>query len=588
MDTRDFTRSRILVLRFSGLLLFALVLLAGRLGYLHLTLHEDARAAVAAARDRTRVIPARRGEIYDRHGRALVLNAPALRVDVWPPKLRGLDTDVGDQITRQRRIADLLAPAVQASPDELRVALGGDKNRVLGHPVGDPDTQEWIRAGLPRGGAFHGLDVAEVSVRRYPWGATAGNLLGFLDAEGAGASGLERSLEPWLEGVDGERSYRVDHGGREQVDPRAPVIEPHDGLDVTLTLDVKLQQLVEQELLALLAEQEGERAAGVVLDARSGDLLALASVPALDPDDRRTIHGEAMRIAPVQDQYNPGSSFKPLMMAIALDLGLAHTADPPILCDRFEPLPKIRDTHPKDHPLTLPEILIHSSNIGMAKIFARLAPEGHPLERAAMESLDGYLARLGLKSAPGLPVPAESAGSYPAFKHWDRDHFPIQASRGQAIAISAVQMAAATNTLADGLYRRPRLVSAVSRPEPGLREELPAELPAAVFHHDTAERVREWMRLVVEKGNCQELLSLGLPVAGKTGTADLEDDLESGDEMHSYVALVPAHDPVVTVVLALRRPRHARWASQSVAPAMGRLIRSMAPYLGLDLEDPAG
>ncbi|GJM22165.1 MAG: cell division protein FtsI [Planctomycetota bacterium] len=586
MDIHDLARGRILVLRFSGLLLFALVLLAGRLGYLHLSLNEQARAEVLAATLRTRVVPAQRGQIFDRHGRALASNEQALRVDVWPPKLTGVTRTPGERVKHARRIADLLAPAVSASPDALIQNLMGDKNRTLGLPVSDPDTQQWIRAGL--GDEFKGLDVHEVSVRRYPWGSTAGNLIGFLDSAGKGASGLERGLEVWLEGSDGERNVRVDHRGLEQVDPRLPVQAPFHGLDVTLTLDVKVQQLVEQELLELMNSQEAERAVGVVLDARNGDLLALASVPRLDPDRRGSITTAGMRLGSVQDQYNPGSSFKPLMMAAALDLGLAHTSDPPIDCSKFEYWSKVRDSHPQDHALDLAEILVHSSNIGMATIMTRITPEDRPRDAAAMAPLYQYLVNLGLGTDTGLPLFGEAQGHFDPLEKWHRRYHVAQIARGQAITLSTVQFAAAINALTDGQYRPPRLVASVSNGVDGEFEEFPHALPTPVFHPDTAETVRGWMQRVVEEGACQEMKSLGLAVAGKTGTARLEDDLESGDEMHSYVAMVPANDPVVTLVLSVRRPRNARYASQSAAPAMGRLIRSLAPYLGLTLKGTRG
>src|SRR5690606_8339293 len=116
-------------------------------------------------------------------------------------------------------------------------------------------------------------------------------------------------------GVDGERVVRVDHRGVEIGDPHLPERAAHDGLDVTLTLDVQIQRMVEEELLALLESEQAEAAVGVVMDCRSGDLLALASVPTLDPDVRSTITTRGTRFSAVQDVYAPGSSFKPLMMA---------------------------------------------------------------------------------------------------------------------------------------------------------------------------------------------------------------------------------------------------------------------------------
>lgn len=580
----DMQSSRQLVRRFGLLLLFALVVLSGRLVQLHVGLADSARERVAKLSHRERVIPARRGDLLDRHGRVLATTESLLRVEVWPPNIVHRHQDPGERVRKVRELAAVLAPLVQSDTQLLVEQMFSDRNQQLGILVSDPVAQRVLWED--EDDLFEDLDMKFVSRRRYPWGAVAGNVLGYLDHEGGGAEGLEAGLQSLLSGRDGSRQARIDVAGDELAE-LDPVFEPPvHGLDVTLTLDAVIQKMLREELLLVNAEQEAERSVGVVLDARTGELLALSSVPGLDPDDRATLDPSAAVHGAWQEIYAPGSTFKPLMMAAALDLGLTHPDEPPLECTTYDFRPT-KDTHPQDHPLTLEEILVHSSNIGMGKLLTRITPKERRKDTEAMAPLYHLLKRLGLGANTGLPLRAEARGSITPLAKWDRDWTVASISRGQEIALTPIQMAAAANSLTDGLYRAPRLVAAVARRD-GVREELTSPPPAPVFRAETADRVRRFMREVVLRGSCQELLATGLSLAGKTGTADHEEPGHEGEEIHSFVALCPAEDPVITVVIEVRVPRAARYASQSAAPATGRFLSRLAPYLGLDVEEPAG
>jgi len=151
---------------------------------------------------------------------------------------------------------------------------------------------------------------------------------------------------------------------------------------------------------------------------------------------------------------------------------------------------------------------------------------------------------------------------------------------GQELGVSALQMAAAASALVDGSYRRPRLVFACTSAD-GERADLPTAEPVRVFSADTVRRVRGYMQRAAEESDCQEIKLPGVPLAGKTGTA--EDETELGKEIHSYVALVPADNPFLTLVVVVRHPHGVRYASQSAAPTAGRILRRVLPYLGQPL-----
>jgi cell division protein FtsI (penicillin-binding protein 3) len=569
------------VLGFSMLMGLGLLVGAGRVVMLT-TVHAAEWEGRAEAQSlRGEVLPARRGALRDRHGRLLVSSVETLRVEAWPPNLRPDYLSSGESARRMRRIADFLQPLVDAPTDDLLARMCGDRNAVLGNPVSDPVALSALRENSL--GLLLPLDLVPGTARRYPWGDSAGNLLGFVDATGRGVAGLEQGLNEQLSGADGARQKRVDHKGREVADASLPVLPPLHGLDVSLTLDVRLQQIVETELLASLQEQEARRAFAVLLDTDTAEVLAMASVPGLDPDDGSDRPADGAIIGAMQEIYPPGSTFKPLMMATALQLGLADT-DESIDCriDRgVLPGRRIKDTHAQDRWLSLEEILVHSSNIGMASLFWRLVPEETPKDTAAMAPVRQMLLRMGFGSQVGLPLPAEASGMITPLERWHRSWTLSSVSYGQEISVTALQMAAAVNALAGGVWRRPSLVRGHWS---GTGDWVPAEPTdeRQVFAPRHVELVRSWMARSVEEGACQEVKFPGVTVAGKTGTADSEVDLTR--EIHSYTALAPAEDPELTLVVVLSEPKHARYSSQSAGPLAGRILARVLPYLGYSIQ----
>ena len=570
------------VLGFALLMGLGLAVGAARLTWLTLGSRGRASASASVQSLRTQILPATRGSLRDRHGRLLAGSVPTLRLEVLPRNVLGRRAGPGDKARLVSDIAAFLAPRVHADVTDLARRLTGTRYTRLGQPVSDPDVIAELTAEKRQ--RLYGVDFTADAQRRYPWGAVAGNLLGYVDHESRGVAGLEQGLQSRLSGVDGARRLRVDQLGREVWEPGLPSLEPMHGLDVTLTIDVRMQQLVEQELAAGCASQEARRGFAVLLDSATAQVLAMASLPGLDPDDSRDRPREGTVMGAVQEVYPPGSTFKPVMMAVALELGLVQP-DSTIDCRRERgvlPGRRIRDTHPQERDLTLEEILVHSSNIGMANILMKSVSADTPKDTAAMAPVHDLLRRLGFGQLTGVPLPAESGGIVTPLSRWVRHWTLASVSYGQEISMTALQMAAAANTLVDGVWRQPTLVLGErSSPSSGWSPEPPGE-SRRVFSPRHVELVRSWMAASVAEGECALVRLPGLPVAGKTGTADSEVDLSR--EIHSYVALAPADDPAVTLVVVLAEPRHARYSSQSAAPVAGRILRRLMPYLGYRVE----
>lgn len=569
------------VLTFGLLLGLGVLTGAGRLGQLSLESPESARAASQRMSTRMRSLPARRGTLFDRNGRVMAASVDALRVEVVPRNLHGRRSSPGDRARLVSDVATLLSPWVGQSEDELRVRLAGDRHVRLGEPVTDPDGIDLLLG--QSGQLLYGLDLLPDSIRRQPWGQVAGNLVGFVDHQNRGVAGLEQGLGSVLAGSDGACQIRVSPLGKEVFDPSLPRVEAIHGQDVTLTIDLRAQQIIEEELLVALTKQDARRAFAVLLDTATGDILAMASVPSLDPQQRTEGWQNGAVMAAMQEVYAPGSTFKPLMMTAALDLGLVRTSDS-IDCRRERGVIKsrrIRDTHPVDGSLTPEEIIIESSNIGIASILMGIVPEATPKDTAAMAPVHAFLGRLGFGQLTGVPLPAESGGIVTPLSRWVRHWTLASVSFGQEISVTALQMAAAVSALADGQIRTPRLVAG-STDGNGIYHEQPASDPRPAFSRSHADLVRGWMVSAVQEGGCQEVRIPGVAVAGKTGTADSEVDLSR--EIHSYTALVPAEAPILTLVVVVSEPKKARYASESAGPAAGLILRRLLPYFGHPLE----
>lgn len=588
-----------------GLLLLAL---AARLAQLQLHEHRAFAGIQWERSHRVREVAARRGAILDRFGRPLSTSVEAFEVWVWPPSLyEALSAAARRQDPRPteepeaayearlfarvrvdyeaalRPLAERLALWTRSEPAAVLARLRHDPSvepryRRIGEPAWDPTVTSELLASKRRG-ELPGCDVERTWVRREALATVGRTLLGKVGHDGAGVGGVEQGLEALLAGQAGQRRYTVDHRGREVVHLDDGLLAlPRDGADVVLTIDAAIQQIVEEEARAALVAQRARWVSAALIDVATGDVLALGS--ATEDDARLALPA----LAPLQHQYPPGSTLKPVMMAMALDLGLVRTHER-ISCEggvaRFGGR-VIHDSHPVDHPLTPREILVESSNVGMARVLARLVPSGtsRAEARTLMAPVHERLCALGLGARTGLPFPAERAGQLTPLGSWLRDYTLLSLSYGQELAVTGVQHAAVVAALADGMYRPPRIVRAWRGPDGVLAGE-PVAPPRRVLSEAHCELVRAWMADAVRENRYADAFDVGLVVGGKTGTGDREEPSERGVVCASFVALAPADRPQLALAVAVDRPREARWASDVAVPLAAAILRRVVPYRGL-------
>jgi cell division protein FtsI/penicillin-binding protein 2 len=517
--------------------------------------------AKLAASQRQTVIeyPARRGAIFDREGEPLAISVDLQTICVDPSL-------VGDA----REAAAQLAPILGMEPVVLEGKLLTPDSRFvyLARQVDPKVAKKVEKLRLP------GIFMQSEPKRYYPGGRLASHVLGFVDIDGKGLEGIEASYEEILKGVPGQRTLEQDPTREidlpqdgENYDP------PEAGRALFLTIDKQLQYFTELTLAEATQRYHAEAGTAIVMRPDTGEVLALANVPTFDPNKPGEATTEQRRNRALVDVYEPGSAFKIVTAAGALQQGVVTPLTSFGVPDSFAYSDRVfHDSHP--HPpmqMTTTQIIEQSSNVGTIQIGLRLG--------GAM--LDRYVRKFGFGRETGLDFPGESSGIV-----LDRDDWtgPTIATIpiGQGIAVTAMQMAAAYSTLAnDGVWVEPKLVTAITNAK-GRVQSSPTPTRKRVVSRSTAHQMARILTGVVDRGTGIEAQIPGYAIAGKTGTA--QKPLETGGYGDSYVAsfagFAPAHDPAVVVIVVLDNPSPI-WGGNTAAPTFKLITEYALRHLGI-------
>lgn len=494
-------------------------------------------------------LPAARGAIYDRNGKALALSRQEYRAFFAPAQS-------GDV----RRDAQAIAAILDLSRSQAR--------RLTSRPTG------WISIGQVSMGQREtlsravgpGVEFEPVLTRVYPEGEVARVLLGTVTTEGQGQSGLELVLDTLLRGTPGELVGRRDGRGELYPIPASPQTPARSGRDVYLTIDAKLQAIAEAALEAAL-EQTGSSGGDVLMaDPRTGELLAVAS--------RR--EGAAGAVPAFTSPYEPGSTVKPFLLATLLGEGVARLEDR-VYAERGEyrtPHRVITDVHPYD-TISVAQVIQVSSNIGAAKLSDRLQP-GVQYR---------YLRDFGFGTPTGIEIPGESPG---LLRRPDRWSALSQASLaiGYEMLTTSLQLVMAYGALANGgTLLKPALVREVSAEgESGWRFE--PEPIRQVIDRNTARRVSGVLQAAVGDGGTGTEASLEtLKIAGKTGTARIASDGGYADLRYaaSFVGYTPVDDPRLVIMAKLEDPQGSVYGGLTAAPVTRAVVQAILATRGLGL-----
>ena len=534
-----------------GLLLLLLAL--ARTLYLGTLQGASLRRAARSQQVTYEPLPAQRGAITDRNGRDLAVSEPAQDISATPYL-------VHDPLAAARRLAPLLG----RPQDELLRKLSERTGFVyLVHALPARQARAALALRIP------GIAGTAVMRRVYPRGTLAAQVLGVVNAEGQGLAGLEYSRNSLLRGRSGERRVVSDALGQpvsiNEVHPESA------GASLSLTLDANLQQRSEEVMSAVGSVFSPKDASAIVMDPRSGAVLAMANWPTVNPNEPAASSPDALENRAVGFAYEPGSTFKAITVAGVLQQGLITPSSGFDVPDQIQVADRTihDDTEHGEESLTTAEILAQSSNVGAIKIGLL---EGAP-------TFNAWVRRFGFGTRTGIELPGEERGLVLPLSRYSGSsmgNLPI----GQGQLVTPLQMASAYGAIANGgILRPPYVVGAVDgrpRPQPRGRR---------VISPSTAAELRQMLEGVLAPGGTAHEVSIpGYHLAGKTGTASKIDPATHQYSRTAYIAsfigFAPAADPKLLCAVVVDEPqRGSIYGGAVAAPAFGQIMSFALPYM---------
>ena len=562
--------------------------------------HEELLAKARQFTETTRVIEACRGKILDRNGRVLANSVPA----------KIIYANLALCSNRVEQVAQTCGPLLGISPRDLAARLraaversanrGGRTQKVL-VVKRDVPVAEWqalssalalesfgfrqTRLEAAAKGELQKLRhkllfARDTQLRRYPYEETLSQVLGFVSARTngpglEGVCGIERAFDKILTGENGLCVSAQDAARNELPLHRTKYKLPSDGANIVLTIDLRLQEIVEDALAAAMTKYRPRGASVIVMNPRTFELIAVASLPTFTPQNPGASPAETWRNPSFSDRVEPGSTLKMITLAAALDQGVM-TLDSGVYCEQGRYVINHVTVH--DHlPYGLQSLrqgFAKSSNIALVKTALELGPQ----------RFYHYLTNFGLGSCTGVPAPGETSGWIGPPADWSTMKL-TRAAFGQGVCVSQLQMAVATSVIAnEGRLMRPSLVRRIESPQGRVLQQFEPRFIRSVVRPQTALQVKEAMKAVVEPGGTGGLAAMDrYTVALKTGTAQKSNaqGYLCNRYYSSVIGFFPADAPQVVIAVALDEPQNGYYGGMVVAPVFRGIAEKIATCLAI-------
>ena len=506
-------------------------------------------------------MPATRGKITDRNGDVLASSIPAYSIGA---EIEDIDASP-IELAEVARLLEMPLP-------ELKKKLADPVRRFvyLKRQVPASTAQAIGRLGLP------GIRQQKEFHREYPQGEMMAHVVGYTNVDDAGQEGIELASQKVLAGLDGSRRV-IRNRLNQPIEDVASIRAPHDGTDLTLSVDSRLQYLAFTELKKAVDLHRAKAGAIVVLDVRTGEVLALANLPTYDPNDRRKLTGEMLRNRVLTDTYEPGSTLKPFTVALALERGIVRP-DTPIQTAGGKytiGTNTISDTHAHG-TISVEEVIKVSSNIGAAKIGLRMQPQ---------EMWEMFTAS-GLGQAPKWGFPGAAAGRVRPYAKW-RPIEQATMSYGMGLSVSLIQIARAYTMFArDGEIVPLTFFKSVPTPNAG-----PVVRGTQVLSPTTAREMRRMLEMAAGPGGtAPKAQVMGYRVAGKTGTAhklNAHGVYDNSRYVGSFVGFAPVSNPRIVVAVMIDEPSNGIYYGGDVAaPVFSAVVGGALRTLNVEPDSP--
>lgn len=599
------------------LLLIAFCGLGYRLVDLQVYRHEELLAAAKGNSSRTELLIPRRGDIYDARGNLLSTSLPAKTIFADPVFIGNYQANVAKAIApligmTEWDLYHKLQPKVFTRTNEdgsLKVVTNRyvvlarkvplDRWREIRDRMNKLEFGDESRLNKKQRAFFRDLrrmainaDVVEDTIRVYPNRELSAHVLGYVSSrditvndrmakEVVGMDGIERAFNTRLTGTPGWRETETDRRRREIATKRLKEVPATDGLNVHLTIDARLQHVVEQKLAEVMDRFSPVSATAILVRPRTGEILAMANVPTFDPnrpgeipDDRE----DYRKNRAIMDAYPPGSTFKMVSIAAGLEEKVVGFNEE-IWCEkglwkwrRARPLKEYR--YHQYENMTISKILAKSSNIGTSKIAVRMSAE----------KFENYLRGFGFGSKSDIDLVGESCGMLRSRRSWgddDRTRIPI----GQGITVTPLQITMAVSAIANGGYlMRPLVVDRLEDPDGNVVARYSPNLIRQVISEGTARQMTEALKTVVSPiGTGKNAMMKYYSVAGKTGTSDIPKNgsFTHGQNLASFIGFLPASEPELVISVFVNEPRGGGTGGRCAAPTFKEIALTAANYLNL-------
>lgn len=558
LDWRATVRARVLVCAIALGLWTAGI--EARLVYLQVIQHADLMSRADRQQMRSPVVPAKRGDIVDRKGRLLAYSVDADTIAAVP-----------SEIDDPAAVAAQVCAVLDGCGAERRASIAKNLTKrgafaYIARQV-TPDEARRVRAlALP------GITLLKESRRYYPNSELAAHVVGYVGLDNVGLGGIESAYDSQIRGKAGKVVIQTDakrHAIFSRVERPATA-----GAGVELTIDQYLQHVAERELRVGVEENRAAAGTAIVMDPRSGEILALANWPTFNPNAFTRADDDTLRNRAIQSVYEPGSTFKIVTASAALE---QHVITPETMVDTspgsitFPGRKPIFDTHHYG-TIAFTDVIVKSSNVGAIKVGLRLGPQ----------RLGDYITRFGFGQTLGPDFRGETAGIV-----WDpsrlNDSALASVSMGYQVGVTPLQMVTAVSVIANGGLRlQPRVVRAFIRD--GRRVEVPHKEVRQAISPETAAIMTTIMEQVVERGTARAAQIPGYTIAGKTGTAAklVNGRYQKSDYNASFIGFIPSRKPALAILVVLDSPHGNGYTGGAVsAPIFRRIAESAMTYLGI-------
>ena len=537
------------------------LLIIGKAFYLQVVEHPVWLERSQAQAEAKLNVPNYRGSIYDSRGRLMAFSVPQA----------SLFAD-GKYVKDPKQVASRLAPIIGESVEALQKKLES-RRRFMWIKRQLTDQQAMAVESLKESGLY---TINEYR-RFYPFRQVAGQVLGFVGLDGKGLEGVEKAYDPLLVGKDIVKDCLRDGLRRGLWLRETPPPESGEDSGLRLTLDAYLQYVSESELEKVATKYNAKAGEVVIVDPRTFEVLAMANWPLFDPNHGGRENADSWRNRAITDAFEPGSTFKVFLVTAALEEGVIKTSEK-IFCENGNyrvARHTINDVHPYGW-LTIPEVIKYSSNIAASKIALELGSERYAK----------YISNFGFGVTTGISLPGEAKGLVRSWEKWR----PIDLAAtgfGQAIGVTAIQLAMATAAISNGgVYGQPLIAKEVVDAKGDPVRQFTGTSTRRIIQKRTAEKIRDMMQSVTEEGGTGvQAAPRGYSAAGKTGTAQMVDPETGRYATNKYTSIftgyIPANDPRLVITVVIHEPHGAIYGGVVAGPIFRNIAAKALPYLGV-------